>query len=91
MTRDSEENLLKRWGVVITVFMMLITAIMATTGWAIQSYLGQIVSTINEVKSDLKGYMKDSSMEINGLKIRVKVLESKVSGKRLNVTDSIEY
>lgn len=90
---SEEENNMKNWRIATPILLMLLSAILAWTGFAMQSYLGQIVSTVNEVRKDLKEYMRDSTKDINDLDGRVRVLESRagVKSKRMELTDAIEY
>jgi hypothetical protein len=74
MTKQDDETM-KNWRILTPVLLMVLSGIMAWSGFAMQAYLGQIVSTVNEVRIDLKNYMKESSQAISDLKTRVSVLE----------------
>jgi hypothetical protein len=67
----------ENWRVITPILLMILAGIMGWSTYAMQSYLSQIVSTVNEVRIDLKQFMKDSTKQIYELDSRVKVLESK--------------
>ena len=93
MTKNDEDNLMRSWRVFTPILLMVLSGILAWSGFAMQSYLGQIVNTVNEVRQDLKNFMKESTTNINNIDKRVTVLESKagIIKERVQVTDNILY
>lgn len=77
MAREEE---MQKWRILTPILLMILSGIMAWSGFTMQAYLGQIVNTVNEVRLDLKNYMRDSSEDIYDLKTRVTVLEKGENG-----------